>query len=561
MTDKPSFEREQITITFAGKQYQFPRNHQLHEFLSTYGGPDQTRYLAAVVNNRVYGRSYPLRTDAHVEPVTRADRLGWDVYRRSACLMLYEASRRLDTDFRLVLSQTLADGYYFYDSSGRAILPQTIEALHRQMHQIVNEDMPFKVRSLSVVEARKLFSASGYDGKVHLLTNHWEPKVRVVWCGEFFDLFHTPVAYSTGVITSFRVEPYAQGLVLRFPRRGESDVVGRLKSQPELFATYQESRQWNQILGISNIGELNECNLAGNLDNLILAAEGFHEKKIVSIADDIYSRRDEIRIVLIAGPSSSGKTTFSKRLGVQLRVNGVRPVALSTDDFFIERNRTPKDRNGKYDFESIDAIDLELLQQVLVDLMDGKSVLSPTFDFHAGRPKPKDQWRPMQLEPDQVLVIEGIHGLNEKLTKGIPSHAKFKIYISALTQMCIDDHNRIFTSDTRLLRRIVRDRRYRGYSAGETIHRWPSVRRGENHNIFPFQEQADVMFNSALVYEHAVLKPYAQRYLLEVPQDDPAFVEAYRLLRFLRLIVPVFRDSVPSNSILREFVGESIFRY
>ncbi|MCD6498705.1 MAG: nucleoside kinase [Deltaproteobacteria bacterium] len=561
MTEKPSFEREYINVVFEGKKYQFPRNHELHEFLDMHGGPDQSRYLAAVVNNRVYGRSYPLRTDAHVEPVTRSDRLGWDVYRRSACLMLYEAARRVAPNLRLVLSQTLGDGYYFYDRSEQSIGAETIDALNRQIHQIVNEDLPFRVRSLSVIEARKLFSASGYDGKVHLLTNHWEPKLRVVWCGEFFDLFHTPVAYSTGVITTFRIEPYSQGLVLRFARRGESDVVGRLKPQPKLFATYQESRQWNQILGISNIGELNDCNLNGNIDNLILAADGFHEKKIVSIADEICSRKHDIRLVLIAGPSSSGKTTFSKRLGVQLRVNGVRPVALSTDDFFVERNRTPKDKDGNYDFESIDAIDLDLLQQVLVDLMTGKQVLSPTFDFHAGRPKPKDQWRPMRLEPDQVLVIEGIHGLNEKLTKGIPSPAKFKIYISALTQMCIDDHNRIFTSDTRLLRRIVRDRRYRGYSAAETIHRWPSVRRGENQNIFPYQEQADVMFNSALVYEHAVLKPYAQRYLLEVSQDDPAFVEAYRLLRFLRLIVPVFRDSVPSNSILREFVGESIFRY
>ena len=286
-----------------------------------------------------------------------------------------------------------------------------------------------------------------------------------------------------------------------------------------------------------------------------------HEKKIASIADEIHSRRKHLRIVLIAGPSSSGKTTFSKRLGVQLRVNGIRPVTLSTDDFFVERSRTPRDKNGNLDFESIDALDLELLGDVLNGLLRGEEVSTPVFDFQAGRPKPKEQWRRLKLADDQVLVIEGIHGLNDRLTASVPAEAKFKIYISALTQICIDDHNRIFTSDTRLLRRIVRDRRYRGYSAVDTIARWPSVRRGENRNIFPYQEQADVMFNSALVYEHAVLKPYAERYLLEVPQDHPTFAEAYRLLRFLRLILPVFRDSVPPNSLLREFVGQSVFRY
>ncbi len=561
MNEAPSFVRPDIRVQFQGKTYEVPRGTLLEDFFQKEGGAKQSEYLAAIVNNRLYGRSYPLRSDCTVEPVTRADRIGWDVYRRSACLMLYEAGRRVDPDLHLVLSQTVGDGYYFYDKSGSSIAAETVHRLFDEMQRLTRKDLPFQVRSMSVIEARRLFSEVGQFDKVHLLSTHWEPKVRVVWCGGFFDLFHTPVAFSTGAISSFQLTAYEPGMVLRFPRRGYKDVQGELHHQPKLFATYQEARQWNQILGVSSIGELNELNLAGDIDGLVLAAEGLHEKKIASIADEIHSRRKHLRIVLIAGPSSSGKTTFSKRLGVQLRVNGIRPVTLSTDDFFVERSRTPRDKNGNLDFESIDALDLELLGDVLNGLLRGEEVSTPVFDFQAGRPKPKEQWRRLKLADDQVLVIEGIHGLNDRLTASVPAEAKFKIYISALTQICIDDHNRIFTSDTRLLRRIVRDRRYRGYSAVDTIARWPSVRRGENRNIFPYQEQADVMFNSALVYEHAVLKPYAERYLLEVPQDHPTFAEAYRLLRFLRLILPVFRDSVPPNSLLREFVGQSVFRY
>jgi uridine kinase len=516
--------------------------------------------MAAVVNNRLYGRTYPLKSDCRVEPVTRADRLGWDVYRRSACLMLYEAARRVDPELRLVLSQTLGDGYYFYDASGEPISKRVAERLQQEMESLSEEDVRFEVTSMSVIEARRLFSQSGYAGKVHVLSTHWEPKVRVVWCGGFFDLFHTPVVYSTSAIKHFKTEIYDPGLVLRFPRRGKPEVKGELRPQPKLFATYQETRQWNRILGVYNVGDLNRLSLTGGIEEIVRAAEGFHEKKIVWIADEI-CRRKKIRLVLIAGPSASGKTTFTKRLGVQLRVNGIRPVSLSIDDFFVDRARTPRDENGDFDFESIDAINLDLLGEVLSELLSGREVLTPVFDFHAGRPKPMERWRPMRLEKDQILMMEGIHGLNEKLTDSVPAEAKYRIYISALTQLCIDDHNRIFTSDTRLMRRVIRDRRYRGYSAAETLLRWPSVRRGENRNIFPFQEQADVMFNSALVYEHAVIKPYVERYLMEVPQDDPVFVHTYRLLRFLRLILPVFRDMVPPNSILREFVGESVFEY
>ncbi len=561
MNKVSAFNREHILVQYKGETHKMGRGAMLHHFLEKHGGPDQHLYIAALVNNRLYGRSYPLRSDCTVETVTRSDRLGWDVYRRSACLMLYEAARRVDPNLHVVLSQTLGDGYYFYSAEPENISRDTVDKIQVEMQRMTEEDLPLRVQSMSVIEARRLFSESGHAGKVHLLRTHWEPKVRVVWCGGFFDLFHSAVTFSTGAVDTFKLEQYAQGMVLRFPRRGSTGIKGEIRAQPKLFATYQETRRWNQILGTYNVGDLNRLCLTGAIDEAIQAAEGFHEKKIASIADQIAAGRDRLRLVLIAGPSASGKTTFSKRLSVQLRVNGIRPVSLSIDDFFVERSETPRDASGDYDFESIHAIDLGLLGDVLAKLLSGQEVLSPIFDFHEGKARPMNKWRPMKLEQDQILIMEGIHGLNDTLTHSIPAQHKFKIYISALTQLCIDDHNRIFTSDTRLLRRLVRDRHFRGYSAVETLKRWPSVRHGENRNIFPFQEQADAMFNSALVYEHAVLKPYAQRYLLEVPQDDPVFVEAYRLLRFIRWILPVFKDRVPPNSILREFVGESVFHY
>jgi uridine kinase len=314
-------------------------------------------------------------------------------------------------------------------------------------------------------------------------------------------------------------------------------------------------------LGIANLGQLNQLIIKGESAEVIRIAESLHEKKVAQIADQINERRDKVKLVLIAGPSSSGKTTFSKRLSLQLMVNGIRPVALSTDNFYVDREKTPLDEDGKYDFECIEAIDLELFNEVLVGLLRGEKVLAPRFDFPSGTRRPKEKWVPMQLEPGQVLVVEGIHGLNERLTQAVANDEKFRIYISALTQLAIDDHNRIFTSDTRFLRRIVRDRLFRGYSAASTIETWPRVRRGEMRDIFPYQEEADVMFNSALVYEQAFLRLYAERFLLEVPQNHPSFVDAYRLLRFVQSFVPLFDAPVPQTSILREFVGGSGFKY
>jgi len=526
--------------------------------------------LAAMYNNRLVSLSYRLRSGGDLRWATLADRAGWDVYRRSASLMLYEAARRVDPSLRLVLHQTHGDALYYRvlrnGASGgyKPVEPFGTEAcreLEVAMRRLRDEALPFEVRRISVDEARALLRANAHPDKLFLLRTHWETSVRIVTTGGFTDLFHNPVAYDTGVIRSFRVTPYAPGFLLRVPVRGSSKVQGRARVSRKLFDTHVESRQRNRVLGVENLGQLNALCVGGGIEDIIRISEGVHEKKIVSIADQIAARKGRMRLVLVAGPSSSGKTTFVKRLGVQLRVAGIQPVALSVDNFFVARSRTPRDGDGRLDFECLEALDLKLFNRVLTDLMQRGEARVPRYDFHTGMPTPRDTWETFRVSPDQVLLVEGIHGLNPALTRAVSARSKFKIYVSALTQLGLDEHNRIFTSDTRLLRRIVRDRRYRGYSAAETLRRWPLVRRGEMRHIFPFQDQADVMFNTALVYEHAVLKGFAERFLLEVDERHESFSEAYRLLGFLHMIVPIFPDDVPHNSLLREFIGGSVFNY
>jgi uridine kinase len=332
-----------------------------------------------------------------------------------------------------------------------------------------------------------------------------------------------------------------------------------LQPQPKLFACYRETRQWNELLGVANVGALNRLCLSGEIADMIRIAEGFHEKKIAAIADAIAEQRQRVRLVLVAGPSSSGKTTFIRRLAIQLRVSGIQPVGLSLDNYFLDRERTPPGPNGKPDYEAVEALDLDLFNAHLVALLRGDEVAVPRYDFVRGRRVESDRWSRQRLTPNEVLLVEGIHALNHRLTAAVSEDAKFRVFISALTQLTLDDHNRIFTSDTRLLRRIVRDRLFRGHPTPRTLEMWSDVRRGEARGIFPFQEEADVIFNSALVYEPAVMRVFAERFLLEVPREHPAYTEAYRLLKFLAWFVPIFQDDVPQTSILREFIGGSAF--
>ena len=361
----------------------------------------------------------------------------------------------------------------------------------------------------------------------------------------------------TGYINKFKLQYYPPGFLLRFPLKENHFDIPEFVDLPKLAGIFREAEQWGGKLGSAGLAQLNDEIIRGGFNDIVRIAEALHEKKVAQIADVIASHRESVRMVLIAGPSSSGKTTFAQRLGVQLRVNGIRPLAISLDDYFLNRVDTPRDEEGNYDFESLEAIDLQLFNEHLVQLLSGQSVESPYYNFKTGHRE--FSGRRIRLEKDQVLIVEGIHGLNEKLTESVPCDCKKKIYVSALTQLSIDDHNRIPTTDTRLIRRIVRDSQFRGHDALETLQRWPAVRRGEEKNIFPFQEQADMMFNSALIYELSILRRYADPLLSGVPQEVPEYLEARRLRSFLNHFRPAPEEQVPPNSILREFIGQSCF--
>ncbi|MCB9557756.1 MAG: nucleoside kinase [Deltaproteobacteria bacterium] len=559
--------RSTIRVTLGDQAFDLPYGTPVSELLTDHPQPSTQPPLAAIVHNRCVDLSARLTANTDVRVVDYTMREGVLVYRRSASLMLLEAVRQRCGTARVRIGQALGNGYFYTIETAEPFSAEQTEALRETMRQMAADALPLYTERVSLDEAREIFAARGADDKLLLLSTWWEPSVELVHCGETCDIHHSPVAPDASHITTFELchQPAQNGrpggVIMRFPPRGKPRPVPPLPSSPKLVAIYRETQDWLEIMNVRTVGQLNKITVRGEAGELIRVAEGLHEKKVAQIADKVCDGQHPARLVLIAGPSSSGKTTFSKRLSLQLRVNGIQPVALSTDNFYVNREDTPLDEDGKYDFESIEAIDLALFNETLSALLRGEEVLTPRFDFNTGKRRDRSRWIPMRLNPEQVLVVEGIHGLNPRLTEAVPAEDKYKIYVSALTQLCIDNHNRIFTSDTRFLRRIIRDRMFRGYSASQTIQTWPSVRRGELRNIFPYQEEADSFFNSALVYEVAVLRLYAERFLLEVSQDDPAYVSAYRLLSFVERFVPIFDESIPQTSLLREFIGGSYFNY
>lgn len=550
---------KQIEVLMDGQRLPAKAGEQVQTLLKRYPPKSSGKLLAAKINQNLVSLDAVLHSNCRLTPVFYTDREGLAVYRRTACLILYEAVEELYPEARVIVGQSLANGYYFDYADGRPLDREILKNIETRMQQIVKENRPFVKESISIEEAKEYFNSEGYQDKTKLLTTIRLTEAKLIGCGVFKDLQHGPVAPSTGFIDRFELVPYPPGFLLRFPQSKNPERIPDLSPQTKLFQIYKETKEWNKILGVTNVGELNEICLTTGIGDLIRISEGFHEKRVAQIADIITAQKDKIKLVLIAGPSSSGKTTFSKRLMIQLKVNGLRPITLSTDNYFLGREQTPLGEDGKPDFESLRAVDLELFNRQMMELMEGKEVSTPVYNFHTGSRDEKTTL--LKLEPNDILLVEGIHGLNQKLTKSVAKENKLKIYISALTQLCLDDHNRIMTSDVRLLRRIVRDRKFRGYRAAHTIKVWPSVQKGEEHNIFPFQEEADVIFNSTLVYEPSVLRMYAERFLLEVPTDDESFGEAWRLLHFVRMFVPVFADEVPHTSILREFIGGSTFEY
>lgn len=549
----------QIEVLMEGQRLPVRAGEKISDILRRYPPKGEGPALAAKLNQHLLSLDTPVHYNCRITPIRYEQREGTAVYRRSACLLLYEAVKELYPQARVIVGQSLAGGYYFDLKAEPALEADHLAKIEARMRLIVSENRPFQRHTITSEEAIQHFRREGYEDKIHLLeTTRWI-EVRLVGCGVFRDIQYGPVVPSTGYLDRFELLPYAPGFVLRFPEQRPNEPLPEMRPEPGLFKVYKETKAWNHILGVVNVGQLNEACLSGEIGEVIKISEGFHEKKIAEFADMVASRRDQVRLVLIAGPSSSGKTTFSKRLMVQLKVNGLRPVTLSTDAYFVGRDETPLDEDGKPDFECLEAVDVALFNQHLDQLLAGNEIQVPTYDFFTGSRSPKTT--PMRLGAGDILIVEGIHGLNPKLSEAVAPENKLKIYISALTQLSLDDHNRILTTDVRLIRRIVRDRKYRGHGASRTIGMWSSVMRGERRNIFPFQESADVMFNSTLVYEPAVLRIFAERFLLEVPQDHEAFGEAYRMLQFLRMFVPIIGDEVPHTSILREFIGGSSFDY
>ncbi|MFW5683704.1 MAG: nucleoside kinase, partial [Spirochaetota bacterium] len=515
--------------------------------------------VAAVVNNEVLGLSRRVRINARVDPVYLASDEGVRCYRQSLCFLLALAVQRVSPHRRLIIGHSLGDGYYHYFQDEDEVPQDLLDRIAEQMHELVKEDVPIARHLISYEDARRSFRERDMSETEALLDHRNESRVAVHSCGEFLDISHGPLVPSTGVLRYFALRALEPGFVLCFPPRKHPTRLREYRHSRVLLSIYREYKEWGNILGITSVGRLNQKVVDGSVSEFIRVNEALQEKKIADIAGEITAHRDSVRVVLIAGPSSSGKTTFTKRLAVQLSAQGLQPHLVSVDDYFVDRELTPRDETGNYDFESIHAIDIALLNDHLLKIFAGEAVRLPRFDFRLGTRSLTGLT--IEMGSRGILLMEGIHCLNDELTPRIDRDRKFKVYVSALTQLNVDDHNRISTTDNRLIRRMVRDYQFRGHSALDTLTMWPSVRRGERKNIFPHQDTADVAFNSALDYELGVLKKHAEPLLHRVKPDHEAYDEAVRMQSFLSNFTNIPDKLVPDYSIVREFIGDSGFHY
>lgn len=549
-------QNSSVRITVKDQVYEVPMGTKAEALVQEIRKPSEAEIVAFRLNNTIKELSYPLTSDMHLDWIDITDMDGVRIYQRSLSFVLIRAAMELYDGIRVTVEHSLNKGLYFEFKYDRNLEDADIEAIKIRMRQIVEADEPFVKERVPKEQASQYFEQYGMISKNALLKYRTQDFINLYALGWLKNYFYGYMVPSTGYLKVFDLKRFADGAVLLFPNKFSKLELPEYIEQPKLAQIYKESEQWGEILGVEFVADLNDWITEKQVVEIMRVQEALQEKKIAQIADQI--TESQKRLILIAGPSSSGKTTFANRLMVQLKVNGLKPITLSTDDYFVDREHTPLDEDGKYDFESIDSVDVQLFNENLAALLRGEEVELPTFNFRVG--KREYLGRKMQIHPDQTIIIEGIHGLNERLTSAIDKKDKFKIYISALTTLSIDDHNRIPTTDTRLFRRIVRDHRSRGYSALTTIGQWPSVRRGEEKNIFPFQEEADVMFNSAMVHELAVLKKYAQPLLLEIDETKPEYTEAKRLLKFLSYFKSIEDEKqIPPTSILREFIGGSSF--
>ena len=547
-------------VTIGEEIKEYPYGTTYADIAAEYQKDYKEQIALAVRNGKIRELFKKLDKDCTLEFLTLSDDAGHKTYNRTATLIMMKAITEVvgaDKIEKIKMEFAIGNGYYCSKKGDFTVTKELVEQVKVKMQEYIDRDIPIMKKSMPLDEANALFEKQKMMDKTSLFKYRGSSSVNVYNLDGYYDYYYGYMLPSTGYVKCFDIQLYNEGFILILPRKDNSKELETFKPLPKLFETMAIASDWGVKLGIDTVGDLNDQIRDGNFNELMLVQEALQERRISEIASDIVSRGG-IKFVMIAGPSSSGKTTFSHRLSVQLRTHGLTPHPIAVDDYFVDREKTPKQPNGDYDFECLEAIDIEKFNQDMCDLLAGKRVELPTFNFVTGKREYKGNYK--VLGPDDVLVIEGIHGLNDKMSYSLPAESKYKIYISALTTLNIDEHNRIPTTDGRLLRRMVRDARTRGASAKRTIQMWPSVRRGEEANIFPFQESADAMFNSALIYEISVLKQFAEPLLYSIEPGEPEYFEAVRLLKFLSYFLCVSPENLPKNSIAREFVGGSCFK-
>ena len=535
-----------------------PRHIPVGDFMKLYQKPNQPLIVGAIVNSDLRELTFPVSMDSKVHPVNMSDSDGARIYRRSLTFLLEVAFLELFSEWSLTVDHSVSSGaYYCHVPEKEPFDKEHLAALEERMRSLVEADEPMVREKVDLKEAIAFFRKHRQDDKLRLLNYRQGDDLVLYTLRGKRDYHHGYMVPSTGYLKWFDLRLVGSGFVLRFPRRHAPNQLSPMPSYPQLLATFRQYGEWLQTLGIQSVGALNDTIKDGRINEVILVSEALHAQHISRIANAIRKKKEEVRVILIAGPSSSGKTTFSKRLTIQLLTEGISPFALEMDNYFVNREDTPRDEKGELDFEHMDAVNRSLLNDHIKKLTTGEWVQLRHYNFRTGINEPGEE---VHLEPGQMIILEGIHGLNPKLLEGFPLSQTYRIYVSCLTQLNLDRHNRISTTDTRELRRILRDSRDRGYSAQQTIGQWEMVRRGEKRHIFPFQDNADILFNSGLAYELTALKPLVEPLLRQVPYGTMEYIEAKRLLKFLQWFLPIDQSIIPDNSILREFIGDSILQ-